>query len=42
MHYFFVEEWKFVNEYRHTCSIVNIYPDHTGAKLVFIDEKSDG
>ena len=42
IHYFFIEDWKFVNEYRHTCTIVSMFPDHSGTKLVFVDEKMDG
>ena len=42
IHYFFIEDWKFVNEYRHTCTILKMFPDHSGTKLVFLDEKLDG
>ncbi|XP_066488488.1 WD repeat-containing protein 19 isoform X1 [Tiliqua scincoides] len=40
--YFFIEDWQYVNEYRHSVSVRKIFPDHNGARLVFIDDKSDG
>ncbi|XP_029445186.1 WD repeat-containing protein 19 isoform X1 [Rhinatrema bivittatum] len=39
--YFYIEDWQYVNEYRHPVSVRKIFPDPTGAKLVFIDDKSD-
>ncbi|XP_034967788.2 WD repeat-containing protein 19 isoform X1 [Zootoca vivipara] len=40
--YFYIEDWQFVNEYRHSVSVRNIFPDPNGSRLVFIDDKSDG
>ncbi|XP_068924468.1 WD repeat-containing protein 19 isoform X1 [Petaurus breviceps papuanus] len=40
--YFFIEDWQYVNEYRHPVSVKKIFPDPNGTKLVFIDEKSEG
>ena len=40
--YFYVEDWNFVNEFRHVVGIRRIFPDLSGTRLVFIDEKSDG
>ncbi|KAM4807652.1 WD repeat-containing protein 19 [Rhinophrynus dorsalis] len=40
--YFYLEDWQYVNEYRHSVSVRKIFPDSTGTKLVLIDEKADG
>ncbi|KAF4019848.1 hypothetical protein G4228_011396, partial [Cervus hanglu yarkandensis] len=40
--YFYIEDWQFVNDYRHPVSVKKIFPDPNGTRLVFIDEKSDG
>ncbi|KAL9972694.1 hypothetical protein ACROYT_G019054 [Oculina patagonica] len=40
--YFFIEDWQFVNEFRHVVGIKKIFPDISGTHVVFIDEKSDG
>ncbi|KAJ6655392.1 hypothetical protein lerEdw1_005450 [Lerista edwardsae] len=40
--YFYIEDWQYVNEYRHSVSVRKIFPDHNGSRLVFIDDKSDG
>ncbi|GFR90645.1 WD repeat-containing protein 19-like [Elysia marginata] len=42
LHYFYIEDWNFVVEHRHMAGIRKVFPDATGAHLVFIDEKSDG
>ncbi|XP_064636625.1 WD repeat-containing protein 19-like isoform X3 [Lineus longissimus] len=42
IHYFSIEDWQFVNEYRHVDGIRKIFPDPSGTRLIFIDEKSDG
>ncbi|XP_026503765.1 WD repeat-containing protein 19 isoform X1 [Terrapene carolina triunguis] len=42
IHYFYIEDWQYVNEYRHPVSVRKIYPDPNGTRLVFIDDKSDG
>ncbi|XP_058402876.1 WD repeat-containing protein 19 isoform X1 [Diceros bicornis minor] len=40
--HFYIEDWQFVNDYRHPVSVKKIFPDPNGTRLVFIDEKSDG
>ena len=40
--YFFLEDWQFVNEFHHVVGIRKLFPDPTGTKLIFIDDKSDG
>ncbi|XP_045429329.1 WD repeat-containing protein 19 isoform X2 [Pipistrellus kuhlii] len=40
--YFYIENWQFVNDYRHPVSVKKIFPDPNGTTLVFIDEKCDG
>ncbi|XP_073898544.1 kelch-like protein 5 isoform X6 [Castor canadensis] len=40
--YFHIEDWQFINDYRHPVSVKKIFPDPNGTRLVFIDEKSDG
>ncbi|XP_016043485.1 WD repeat-containing protein 19 [Erinaceus europaeus] len=40
--YFYIEDWQFVNEYRHLVGVKKIFPDPNGTRLVFIDEKSEG
>ncbi|KAM8939516.1 WD repeat-containing protein 19 [Pelodytes ibericus] len=40
--YFYLEDWQYVNEYRHNVSVKKIFPDATGTRLVFIDEKAEG
>lgn len=40
--YFYIEDWQFVNDYRHPVSVKKIFPDPNGTRLIFIDEKSDG
>ncbi|XP_043918872.1 WD repeat-containing protein 19 [Protopterus annectens] len=42
IHYFFIEDWQYINEYRHAMSVRKIFPDPSGTRLVFIDDKSDG
>ena len=42
IHYFYIEDWQYVNEFRHVVGIRKIFPDLNGTKLIFIDEKSDG
>ncbi|KAK6172308.1 hypothetical protein SNE40_015995 [Patella caerulea] len=39
---FYIEDWQFVNEFRHIDGIKKIYPDPSGTRLVFTDGKSDG
>ncbi|XP_027999472.2 WD repeat-containing protein 19 [Eptesicus fuscus] len=40
--YFYIENWQFVNDYRHPVGVKRIFPDPNGTTLVFIDEKCDG
>uniref|UniRef100_A0A6I8R870 WD repeat-containing protein 19 n=1 Tax=Xenopus tropicalis TaxID=8364 RepID=A0A6I8R870_XENTR len=40
--FFYLEDWQYVNEYRHSVSIRKIFPDVTGTTLVLIDEKTEG
>uniref|UniRef100_A0A8D0VZC8 WD repeat-containing protein 19 n=1 Tax=Sus scrofa TaxID=9823 RepID=A0A8D0VZC8_PIG len=40
--YFYIEDWQFVNDYRHPVGVKKIFPDPNGTRLVFIDEKSEG
>ena len=40
--HFFVEDWMNVNEHCHVVGIRKLYPDASGTKLVFIDDKNDG
>ncbi|XP_046853283.1 WD repeat-containing protein 19-like [Xenia sp. Carnegie-2017] len=42
LHYFYIEDWKFVNEFRHVVGIRKLFADQTGTKVVFLDDKSDG
>ena len=42
LQYFHIEEWKTVNEYHHPTGVVSVYPDITGTRIVFLDEKGDG
>ncbi|NXA13229.1 WDR19 protein, partial [Sapayoa aenigma] len=42
IHYFYIEDWQYVNEYRHPVSVRKIFPDPNGTKMAFIDDKSDG
>ncbi|XP_041121208.1 WD repeat-containing protein 19 [Polyodon spathula] len=42
IHCFYIEDWQYINEYRHTVSVRKIFPDPNGTRLVFIDDKSDG
>uniref|UniRef100_S4RCS6 WD repeat-containing protein 19 n=1 Tax=Petromyzon marinus TaxID=7757 RepID=S4RCS6_PETMA len=40
--YFFLEDWQFVNEYKHMVGIRKLFPDTSGTQLVIIDDKGDG
>ncbi|XP_033108550.1 WD repeat-containing protein 19-like isoform X2 [Anneissia japonica] len=42
LYYFFIEDWQFVNEFRHVVGIRKLFPDPSGTRLVFVDDKSDG
>lgn len=42
IHFFYIEDWQYVMEHRHLAGIRKIFPDPSGTRIVFIDEKSDG
>ncbi len=42
IYYFYIEDWNFVNEFRHVVGVRKLYPDPTGTRLIFVDDKSDG
>ncbi|KAJ8298131.1 hypothetical protein KUTeg_024662 [Tegillarca granosa] len=42
INYFFIEDWQFVNEFRHVVGIRKLFPDPSGTRIAFIDDKSDG
>ncbi|NXR07955.1 WDR19 protein, partial [Semnornis frantzii] len=42
IHYFYIEDWQYVKEYRHPVGVRKIFPDPSGTRLAFIDDKSDG
>ncbi|NXK78082.1 WDR19 protein, partial [Amazona guildingii] len=42
INYFYIEDWQYVNEYRHSVSVRKVFPDPNGTRLAFIDDKSDG
>ncbi|NWY71077.1 WDR19 protein, partial [Erithacus rubecula] len=42
IHYFYIEDWEYVNEYRHPVSVRKVFPDPSGTRMAFIDDKSDG
>jgi WD repeat-containing protein 19 len=39
--HFFLEDWQYVNEHRHVVGIAKVWPDPSGTRVVFVDEKSD-
>ncbi|XP_018591517.1 WD repeat-containing protein 19 [Scleropages formosus] len=39
---FYIEDWQYINEYRHAVGVRKLFPDPNGTRLVFIDDKSDG
>ncbi|NWU43545.1 WDR19 protein, partial [Hylia prasina] len=42
IYYFYIEDWQYVNEYRHPVSVRKVFPDPNGTRMAFIDDKSDG
>ncbi|KAG8591694.1 hypothetical protein GDO81_000268 [Engystomops pustulosus] len=40
--YFYLEDWQYVNEYRHPVSVKKIFPHASGTRLIIIDEKTEG
>lgn len=41
LHYFFIDDWAFVNEFRHVVGIKMLAPDTNGTRLLFLDDKGD-
>ncbi|CAH1776664.1 unnamed protein product [Owenia fusiformis] len=41
IYYFLIEDWAYVNEFKHIVGIRKLYPDPSGTRLIFIDDKSD-
>lgn len=39
--YFMLEDWKAVSTFRHVCGIKQVFPDPSGARLIFVDDKGD-
>jgi hypothetical protein len=42
IHYFFLEDWKLVTNFRHNVGIRELYADEMGSRLVVVDDKSEG
>lgn len=42
LQYFFFEDWKYINEYRHVTGIRSVHPEPSGSRLILVDEKLDG
>ena len=42
LYYFFIEDWRAVNDYKHIAGIKKIYVEPSGRRLILIDDKSDG
>ncbi|RZF45403.1 hypothetical protein LSTR_LSTR002846 [Laodelphax striatellus] len=42
LRYFLLEDWTQAIDYRHTVGINEIFPDHSGTKVIVIDSKNDG
>lgn len=42
MCHFYIDEWQFVNKYKHTCGIKKIYAEPYGMSIAFIDDKIEG
>nr|CAD7453895.1 unnamed protein product [Timema tahoe] len=40
--YFFIEDWKIISEYKHTVGIRLVHADQSGARLIVVDDKSEG
>ena len=40
--HFYIDEWQFVNKYKHSCGIKKIFTEPYGMSLAFIDDKSEG
>lgn len=42
INHFYIDEWQFVNRYKHDTGIKKIFPEPFGVSLVFIDDKNEG
>ncbi|XP_063240827.1 WD repeat-containing protein 19 [Bacillus rossius redtenbacheri] len=42
LHYFLLEDWKLVSEYRHAVGVRDVFPDQSGGRLAFVDDRSEG
>ncbi|KAH8876686.1 WD repeat-containing protein 19 [Schistosoma japonicum] len=38
--HFYISDWNYANEYHHNCAILHIFPNATGTRVAFIDEKA--
>ncbi|XP_014673105.1 PREDICTED: WD repeat-containing protein 19-like [Priapulus caudatus] len=41
IYFFYIEDWAFVNTYKHVIAARKLFPDASGARLAFIDDKTD-
>jgi WD repeat-containing protein 19 len=41
LRYFMLEDWKAVSTFRHVCGIRQVFPDPSGTRLIFVDDKGD-
>ena len=42
LNFFLLEDWAFVSEFRHDCSIIGMFPNASGSKVMFLDENRNG
>ncbi|KAI6657490.1 WD repeat-containing protein 19-like [Oopsacas minuta] len=42
IHYFYLEEWQLVSEYKHEVGVRLLAPDPSGTRLTLTDDKGDG
>ncbi|VDQ11002.1 unnamed protein product [Trichobilharzia regenti] len=38
--HFNISDWNFANSYQHNCGILHIFPNSTGTRVAFIDDKA--
>ncbi|CAH8850820.1 unnamed protein product [Trichobilharzia szidati] len=38
--HFNISDWNFANSYQHNCAILHIFPNSTGTRVAFIDDKA--
>lgn len=41
VYHFLLEDWEYVSEFHHHCSVKRVFPNHLGTLLVFVDEKAE-